>query len=152
MTILHEAKVELLALPQIHMIGIPVTCTFEGDNKRIIEETKKRLLARLPEISNALHPERYVCPHFAAETMFTYIISLEVSDLSHIPEGMMGYTLPAYSYAKTRCSGDPYEAIHTYLQQQGLHSKAKALAFEVYHVDNPKWPEEVDVYVPYERK
>jgi hypothetical protein len=61
---------------------------------------------------------------------------------------MIGFTLPAHLYARTRSEGDPYEAIHAYLRENGKESLPRAIAFEVYRFDNPKWPDEVDVYIP----
>jgi len=38
--------------------------------------------------------------------------------------------------------------IYSYLNKHGISNSPKALALEIYHFANPKFPEEVDVYIP----
>lgn len=54
----------------------------------------------------------------------------------------------AHKYGMTRSENDPYADIHTYLKQNGIQSIREALAFEVYKFEDPRWPSNVDVYIP----
>lgn len=90
--------------------------------------------------------------------MFTYFYCLEVGDLSDIPEGMMGFTVPAHTYAIVRYEGpypwspDPYDAIAEYRQQHGLESDRNGMVLEFYGFANEAVREEgrliIDVAVP----
>lgn len=141
--------VEIAETGELHMVGIPVTALFQhqGPNPAI-EAAKQQFLARKHEIAGQLHPDRYVCPHFASEVMFTYWFCMEVEELRDIPDGMLGFTIPAHRYVKGRSAQDPYELLHGYLREHGLRNHPKALAMEIYRFDNPQWPAEVDVYIP----
>lgn len=141
--------VEIASHGELRLVGIPVTALFrqQGPNPAI-EAAKRQFLARKHEIAGQLHPDRYVCPHFASEIMFTYWFCMEVEELRDIPDGMSGFTIPAHRYAKGRSDGDPYELLHLYLHEHGLRNNPKALAMEVYRFDNPQWPGEVDVLIP----
>jgi predicted transcriptional regulator YdeE len=140
--------VEIVKLDQKKLIGIPVTSVFEGHGPRRIEEAKQIFLNRRHEIKNAVNNQEYVCPSFASEAVFTYFFCMEVSEIDEVPDGMLGFTIPAHSYGKTRSDQDPYEAIHAYLRANGMESNMKALALEVYSFDEPQWPSKVDVFVP----
>ncbi|MNJ73288.1 hypothetical protein D3C77_700650 [compost metagenome] len=75
---------------------------------------------------------------------------MEVSELTGIPEGMLGFTIPAHTYGKGRSEDDPYAVIHDYLQKNGMTNNKRAAALEIYNFENQKWPDQVDVYIPIE--
>ena len=141
-------QVEIVRVDEKKVIGIPVTCSFQFHDPARIEETKQLFLSRRHEIKHAIHPHRYVCPHYSSEVSFTYFYCVEVSELAEIPEGMIGFTIPPHTYGTTRSDTDPYEVIHTYLANNGMKNNAKALALEIYQIDDPRWPSKVDVFVP----
>lgn len=141
-------QVEIVPLDERMFIGIPVTSSFQNHDPGRIEEAKALFLKRRHEITNAIHTERYVCPHFDSETLFTYLFCMEVSRLDNVPEGMIGFKVPGRRYAKTRSEQDPYETIHRFLKQRGLENDPNSISLEVYSFESPVWPGEVDVYVP----
>ncbi|MGZ9583743.1 GyrI-like domain-containing protein [Paenibacillus marinisediminis] len=141
-------QVEIIHFQEKKFIGIPVTSSFQAHSPKRIEETKELFLSRKNEIKNVINPNEYVCPHFASEVLFTYLFCMEVSDLVDIPEGMIGFVVPAHTYAKIRSENDPYEVLHTYLKNNGLENNSRAIALEVYQFEDPEWPRKVDVYIP----
>lgn len=140
--------VEIVDLGELKFVGIPVTSSFKGHNPQIIEDTRRVFLDRKDEIQHVLHKDRYVCPHFASEVLFTYFYCMEVSSLDNIPEGMLGFTVPPRKYAKTRSDQDPYQIIQAYLKSSGIDNHVRGISFEIYSFENPEWPKEVDVYMP----
>ncbi|WP_373230760.1 GyrI-like domain-containing protein [Cohnella sp.] len=141
-------QVELISLQEKRFVGIPVTSPFQDHQPERIDETRQIFLGRRHEIKAIVNPQEYVCPHFTSEVLFTYFFCMEVSEISDVPSGMIGFTLPAHLYAQTRSDLDPYEVIHSFLRDISMESNSRALAFEVYGFDNPQWPSQVDVYVP----
>lgn len=148
MVFLNYNQVSIVQLEEMKFIGIPVTSSFLNHTPKRIEDTKEIFLNRKNEIQNTINPDRYVCPHYASEVLFTYFYCMEVTKLDEIPEGMIGFSIPAHKYVTTRSNQDPYEVLHTYLDNDRMENNAKALALEVYYFDNPNWPTEVDVYIP----
>ncbi|KIL38998.1 hypothetical protein SD70_22965 [Gordoniibacillus kamchatkensis] len=144
-------KVELVELPELKLIGVSVTSPFKGHLPERVEAMKRHFYERKDEIRNAVHPERYLCPSFSSEVLFTYLICMEVSSLTEVPEGMIGFAIPPHRYARTKTAGDPYQVIHEFLAAQGLQADKRALALEEYHFSNPIWPDEAAVYVPVKR-
>ncbi|WHY21543.1 effector binding domain-containing protein [Paenibacillus sp. G2S3] len=143
-----EAQVQVLELPEMKLIGLSITSSFVGHEPERVEAMKREFNSRKDEISNIIHPERYLSPHFTSENLFTYMICMEVEELTNVPEGMLGFTIPAHRYVQVKSKGDPYEVLHTYVRENGLQSNDRALAIEIYQFSNPTWPDEVDVYIP----
>ncbi|RAV22875.1 GyrI-like domain-containing protein [Paenibacillus contaminans] len=141
-------SVQIVEVPEIKLVGFSVTCSFNGHIHERVEKMKREFYERKEEIRNKVHPERYISPCFSSEVLFTYLICMEVSDLSEVPEGMIGFTVPPHRYATTKCQGDPYQVIHDYLGSIGLQSDKRALALEIYSLANPVWPDETEVLLP----
>ncbi|QYR21283.1 GyrI-like domain-containing protein [Paenibacillus sp. sptzw28] len=143
-----ENRIELLEIPEIRLVGLSVTSSFKGHLPERVEAMKQEFYKRKGEIPNVIHPERYISPSFSSEVLFTYLICMEVEDLSEVPEGMIGFTIPPHRYAKTKSTGDPYQVIHDYLNTNGLQNDNRALALEIYYFDKPVWPDEAEVLIP----
>ena len=143
-----ENKVQLLELPEIKLIGLSITSSFQGHLPEKVDAMKQEFFKRKSEIRSVIHPKRYISPSFTSEVLFTYLICMEVEDLSHVPEGMIGFTIPPHRYARVKSKGDPYQDIHHYLDSIGQNSNRRALALEIYHFENPTWPDEVEVLLP----
>ncbi|TLS50745.1 GyrI-like domain-containing protein [Paenibacillus antri] len=141
-------QVQVVELPEIHLIGLSITSPFKGHQPDRVEKMKQEFLTRKDEISNAIRPERCVSPSFSSEVLFTYFVCMEAADLSAIPEGMIGFTVPPHRYAKVVSAGDPYQDIREYLKGNRLRPNERALALEVYHFENPVWPSGAEVFVP----
>ncbi|MDQ0885889.1 putative transcriptional regulator YdeE [Paenibacillus sp. V4I9] len=135
-------------LPEINLVGMCITSPFKGHLSERVEDMKKEFFRRKDEIRNIIHPERYVSPSFSSEILFTYFVCMEVADITDIPEGMLGFTIPPHRYAKVKSTSDPYRDIHDYLKANNKQNNNRALAFEMYHFENPVWPDEAEVYIP----
>ncbi|XEC94178.1 GyrI-like domain-containing protein [Paenibacillus tarimensis] len=142
------ANVEIIEMPEIKLIGLSVTSPFKGHDPKRVEAMKRQFMERKGDIQNAIHPERYISPSFSCEVLFTYMICMEVEDLSEVPEGMIGFTIPPHRYAKVKSKGDPYQVIHDYLNSNGLQNDGRALALEIYRFARPVWPDEAEVLIP----
>lgn len=99
-----DHQIQMVDIPEIKLIGLSSTSSFK-DN--------------LPERVEAMKQES---PGFTSEVLFTYLICMEVEDLSEVPEGMIGFRIPPHRYAKTKSKGDPYQETHDYLNVNGLQN------------------------------
>lgn len=113
-----EGVVQVLELPEMKLIGLSITSSFVGHEPERVEAMKREFNSRKDEISNIIHPERYLSPHFTSENLFTYMICMEVEELTNVPEGMLGFTIPAHRYVQVKSKGDPYEILHTYVREK----------------------------------
>jgi len=145
-----NSEVEVVQLQEKKFVGVAVTSAFANHDPGRVEEAKHVFLNRKDEITEIINPLEYVCLSFTSETLFTYLICMEVTDLKEVPAGMLGFSIPAHKYGKTRSEDDPYAAIHHYLQENGISNNKRAMAIEVYKFEDPQWPNNVDVYIPIE--
>ncbi|BCG57396.1 GyrI-like domain-containing protein [Paenibacillus sp. URB8-2] len=143
-----ENQVQIIDLPEMHFVGLYLTSPFKDHDPVRVEEMKREFNNRKGEIEHVIHPERYYCPSYSSEVLFTYLICMEVESLSNIPKGMIGFTIPPHRYAKVKSKEDPYQCIHDHLNRNGLHNDRRALALEIYPIDHPVWPDEAEVYIP----
>jgi predicted transcriptional regulator YdeE len=143
-----DAQIQMVDIPEIKLIGLSITSSFKDHLPQRVETMKQEFYKRKGEIPNVIHTERYISPGFTSEVLFTYLICMEVEDLSEVPEGMIGFRIPPHRYAKTKSKGDPYRETHDYLNVNGLQNDGRALALEIYHFDNPIWPDEAEVLIP----
>jgi predicted transcriptional regulator YdeE len=76
-----------------------------------------------------------------------------VADLSSVPEGMIGFALPATDYAKARCTdktiGEGHGRIFTWLEENDYVPRRQgAMGVEVYYVEDDADEEPVDILIP----
>ncbi|RKP57970.1 AraC family transcriptional regulator [Cohnella endophytica] len=144
--------VEIIHLQEKKFVGIPVTSAFIGigHDPNKIEKVKNEFVSRKEEIKEITNPLEYVCLSFVSESLFTYLICLEVKELIDVPEGMLGFSIPSHKYGKTRSENDPYSVIHNYFNQNGIKNNNRAMSLEIYKFEDPQWPNNVDVYIPIE--
>lgn len=143
-----NGQVQEVDYPEMNLVGLCLTSPFEGHLPQRVEDMKQEFFRRKDEIRNIIRPERYISPSFSSEVLFTYFICMEVSDLSEVPKGMIGFTVPPHGYAKIKSKGDPYQEIHEYLKMSGKQNNPRALALEIYRFENPEWPDEAEVCIP----
>ncbi|MBO7744949.1 GyrI-like domain-containing protein [Paenibacillus sp. MWE-103] len=141
--------VRIVMLPHRSYVGMALTSAFASHDPKRAELLQKQFISRRFEIKGMTDSETYVCPSFVCEQLFTYLFCKEVSRIADVPEGMIGFEIPEGRYAKVRAKhGDPYDALHAFLRANGLRNDPRGMSLEAYRVHRPKWPDEVDVYVP----
>ena len=117
--------------------------------KRLVEQLQKLFISRRFEIKGMVDPETYVCPSFVCEQLFTYLFCMEVDRLDVVPDGMIGFRIPAQRYATVRAEERiPTICCTATCGREGLQNDKRGLALEKYNVHKPVWPDEVDVYIP----
>jgi predicted transcriptional regulator YdeE len=106
-----------------------------GDFSKI-GRVKDEFKRRLSEIPNAVNPDEFYAPWYNCEVMFTYFYCLQVSSLEQIPEGMMGFSIPAHKYINTEYDGDypfdpdPYQVLQQYRGKHDIKVVKEAMILE----------------------
>jgi predicted transcriptional regulator YdeE len=150
-------EVQLIQLGEKKMVGLSVVVAFKDGDFSQIGQTKERFLARKSEIEHIINSDTYWAPWYSCEVMFTYFYCMEVSELTNIPAGMMGFTIPEAAYAYVHYEGphpmgpDPYGLLAAYRQTNNLTHKERGMVLEKYRFDNECIPDRhisVGVYGP----
>ncbi|XEC96596.1 GyrI-like domain-containing protein [Paenibacillus tarimensis] len=146
---MNNNQVEIITLETKHFVGVPVTVAFQKHDPGRIKEANQIFIDRKHEIQGIVKEYEYVCPHFANDVLFTYIYCMEVSEITHIPDGMIGFSLPSQQYAKVRSTDqDPYGLIKNYLDANGLENNTRSLALEVFIFGEKQHYNNADILVP----
>jgi predicted transcriptional regulator YdeE len=149
--------VTTIKLGEMKMVGFPVNVAFKGGDFSQIGKTKQRFMERKQEIKHVINPDVYWAPWFNCEVMFTYFYCLQVSELSDIPDGMMGFTIPETLYAAVKYEGphpmdpDPYGLLASYRQENGIVHKEESMIIEKYEFAKDCLPGEeiaVEIFGP----
>ncbi|WP_274364134.1 GyrI-like domain-containing protein [Paenibacillus thermotolerans] len=129
-------EVTTVKLGELKMVGFPVNVAFKDGDFSQIGKTKQRFLERKGEIKHVVNPDEYWAPWYNCEVMFTYFYCLQVSELSDIPEGMMGFTIPESLYAAVKYEGphpwepDPYGLLAAYRQDNNVANREEGMIIE----------------------
>jgi predicted transcriptional regulator YdeE len=149
--------VRVLKLEEMKVVGFAINVSFQDGDFSKIGKTKQLFIDRLNEIKHAVDTETYWAPWYSCENMFTYFYCLQVNELSDIPDGMMGFTIPTATYAVVYYDGphpmnpDPYGTLAAYRRENGLVHAEKKMNLEKYRFDRECIPQEkvtVEVYGP----
>lgn len=147
--IMNNNQVEIVIFEEKHFIGVPVTVAFQKHDPERIKEANQIFLTRKNEIKGIINEHEYVCPHFANDVLFTYIYCMEVSEISDIPDGMLGFNVPSQRYAKVSSTDqDPYKLIKSYLKAKGLENNTRSLALEVFRFGEHQNINNASIFVP----
>jgi predicted transcriptional regulator YdeE len=155
---LKEISINRLELPEIMFIGLPVNVSFKHGDFSKIGQIKESFMQRRSEIPNIVDHEHFYAPWYNCEVMFTYFYCMQVSSLEQIPEGMMGFAVPAHAYLRAQYDGeypfnpDPYAELQRYREEHDLRHDKSAMVIEKYAFANEGLDGRlvVDVYGPIE--
>lgn len=140
---------EVVLLEEKQFVGLPVSNSFHYIDDARMRAANEEFMRRRHEIKHAINMEQYVCPHFSNDILFTYVYSMEVSEISDIPEGMLGFTVPKQTYVKiTSTDENPYEISHRYFREHGLANNTRSLALEVFQFSKRQHFNDAEIYIP----
>ena len=114
-------NVHIETLGQLHLVGIRVRCPGE-EYMLEIPLAAKQLDERKEEIANVLNlPYQFgaFVVDASSEDEEGYWVCYQVKKVEHVPEGMVGLTIPSQIYAVMKHKGSNKKILHTY---EKLHS------------------------------
>lgn len=129
----------IVRLPEKHFIGM----SFSGSFQTLIAGMPGHwgdFLMRQDEIAQVIEPNvRYdISDENRSFQMHTEYVAVEVERFAHIPQKMVGFTIPARTYAKFTHVGPmtqvqiTYTQLFQWLHAQGLQMDESALRLERY--------------------
>lgn len=139
---------------EFQFIGISITANFPESFPDAAIKVQKGFVQRKDEIKNAINKEILYSPYMCNEIIATYFACLEVEEIGHVPEGMIGFKLPLMKYAKVRCTaktiGEAYSQIFEWMQEQGCKQKwyDYSCPIEIYYFEDHAAVEAVDILIP----
>jgi effector-binding domain-containing protein len=154
-------EVKIIKFHEMKMVGFSVSVSFKDGDFSKIWKTKQLFMKRKDEIQHVVNPETYWAPRNNCEVIFTYFFCLQVSKLTDIPEGMIGFTIPETTYATVYYNGthpwnpDPYDLLALFRQANNFTTKENGMVLEKYRFEKDCTPMEritLDVFGPIQLK
>ncbi|MBW7882052.1 MAG: AraC family transcriptional regulator [Caldilineaceae bacterium] len=155
MEVIKEAKI--VTKPAFKVAGLLYHGRPEGN---AIPTLWERFAARMGELHDAVHPE--VC-YGAGDNMdeqtgeFDYLAACEVKQTAELPEGMVGWEIPAATYAVFTTTlpaiGKTFEEIYNQWLPSSGYRRASGPEFEYYDARfDPNDPNSIfELYIPVEK-
>lgn len=114
---------------------------------------------RIDEVLYQKNDHLFIAPFHCRETELTYYVTVPVEEISLVPEGMVGFTIPEKHYIFCTHYGTASEIAHTYqrikgwMEDYGYEQDHQALCLEVYNAsikENQNLQEKIhfEIYVP----
>ena len=133
-------KIQVLEKDEIKVVGISRNGTYSQLDTipNLFDELKERLI----EVPNQTNDSILIAPFHSRETEFTYYVTTPVENLEHVPEGMVGFTIPRKNYVCTSHKGSLEEVENTYrqmlvwMQEYGYDLDDHALSLEILKGNN----------------
>lgn len=136
------------------LIGQSITTNFPSGFPDAALKVQLEFVERRNEIMNSIDKEVLFSPYMCNGIIATYFACLEVSDLSDIPEGMIGFTLPSQSYAKINCTnksiGEAYDRIFKWMNENKYNQRflENTCPIEIYYFEDNVEEEDVEILIP----
>jgi predicted transcriptional regulator YdeE len=119
----------------------------------------ERMKQRSGEVLYQKNPNIFIAPYHTRETELTYYVTVPVEEISMVPEGMVGFTIPEKSYVFCNHNGTAAEIEHTYrrieawMEEYGYEHDHQALSLEIYksninQIDFSDEEIKFEIYVP----
>lgn len=136
------------------LIGQSITTNFPSGLPEDALKVQLAFVERRHEIKNSKDEEVLISPYMCNGIVATYFACVEVSDLSDIPEGMIGITLPSQTYAKINCTnksiGEAYDKIFAWMSENGYVQKflESTMPIEIFYLENDVEEMDVEILIP----
>jgi AraC family transcriptional regulator len=149
--------VQVIEKKEMKVVGIPWNGSYSQINK--IPGLFAELQMRLDEVLDQTDEPVMIAPFHSRETELTYYVTTPVEKITFVPDGMVGFTIPAKNYVYATHNGTPGEIDHTYskiyswMKEYGYEKDHHALSLEVYDKDFKrlnlsKKQLSFDIYIP----
>lgn len=150
---LEKFKCEIIT-KEYSLIGQSITANFPASFPDAAIKVQLEFVKRRDEIMNSKDKEILFSPYMCNGIVATYFACLEVSDLSDVPEGMMGFILPSQTYAKINCTnksiGEGYGRIFKWMNENGYVQRFldNTCPIEIFYFEDHVDEEDVEIMIP----
>jgi len=143
-------EIQVVEKEELRVVGISWNGTYSQTST--IPDLFVEMKGRLEEVVNKTDDPVLIAPFHSRETEFTYFVTKPVIKIEDVPEGMVGFTIPAKNYVFATHKGRPEEVENTYLQmfswmrEYGYEQDFQALSLEVYREEHIQQNSTGDLY------
>ncbi|MGG3885652.1 GyrI-like domain-containing protein [Brevibacillus panacihumi] len=135
------------------VVGMHITAPFPAGFPDAALQIHHEFWAKRNTIKHAVNRNVLLSPFICNEIVATYFACLEVDNLTSVPEGMMGFSIPATRYAQVSCTNKTiekgYDVLMSWMHQNGYRQKVfKAFQVEVYDIQETAEEESVKLLIP----
>ena len=141
-------------MKEVNLIGLCITANFPNSFPDAAIKIHSEFESRKAEIKGAENYDIIFSPYMCNGILATYFACLEVSDISQIPDGMLGFNFPKTEYAKISCSNntidDGYTKIFEWINLKGYKQKnsSNSSAIEIFYYEDNVDEEKVEILIP----
>ncbi len=149
-------QVKVVEKEELRVVGIAWNGTYSQTKK--IPSLFTVMEERLREVQNKTSEPVLIAPFHSRETEFTYFVTAPVEEITEVPEGMVGFTIPRKNYVFTTHKGkaeeveNTYQKIFSWMKDYGYEQDHQALSIEIYKEEyKPEYAEGnliFDIYLP----
>jgi AraC family transcriptional regulator len=131
-----NVNIQVVEKEELKVVGISWNGTYSQAS--IIPKLFEVMEDRLGEVPNKTDEPVLIAPFHSRETEFTYFVTAPVENITDVPEGMVGFTIPSKNYVFATHKGRQEEVENTYLQmfawmkEYGYEQDHQALSLEVF--------------------
>ena len=139
---------------EVQLVGQSITANFPQSFPDAAILIQKQFKDRRDEIAKAVDREVLFSPYMCNGIFATYFACLEVEELNSVPEGMIGFKLPAMEYAKVNCTnksiGEGYTKIFEWMKENGYRQKFldNSCPIQIFYYEENVEEEFVEILIP----
>ena len=139
---------------EYQLVGQSVTANFPQSFPDAAMRVQMDFEKRVEEVLNCTNKHVLISPYMCNDIVATYFACLEVDELTHIPDGMIGLTLPMMEYAKISCSNKTidqgYSKLFTWMSENEYKQKwyDKSFPIEIFYLEEGAEEEVVEIFLP----
>ncbi|WML52828.1 GyrI-like domain-containing protein [Neobacillus sp. PS3-12] len=149
--------IRVIEREEMKVVGIPWNGTYAQMDQ--IPFLFARMKQRSDEVLFQRNQNIFIAPFHGRETELTYYVTVPVEEITYIPEGMTGFTIPEKNYVFCTHNGMAAEIEHTYqrieawMEEYGYEQDNQALSLEVYNsnINEIDFSDELikfEIYIP----
>lgn len=148
--------IKVVEKEELKVVGLSWSGTYSQADK--IPSLFHLMEERLKEVPFQTKEPVLIAPFHSRESEFTYYVTTPVEEFKNIPEGMVGFSIPAKYYVCTTHKGSPEEVENTYqrlfswMEEYGYEQDLQALSLEIYKEEhkqqNVTGNLHFDIYLP----
>ena len=139
---------------EYQLIGQSITANFPQSFPDAAMKVQMEFEKRIDEVGKYKNKHVLFSPYMSNEIVATYFACVEVHELTDIPKGMIGFTLPMMEYAKISCSNKTinqgYSKLFAWISENGYKQRGydKSFPIEIFYLEEGAEEEVVEILIP----
>lgn len=144
---------DLISREAMSVVGMSFAGPFPQSFPASAVDVQRRFWNRRLEVLHRAPGDILLSPYATSNECFvTYFAACQVDRIESVPDGMVGFTIPAHTYARVICTnrtiGEGYGQLERFMKENGHVSLRNACAIEVFHIREDGEEEQVEIWSP----